>query len=176
MATATEEQTEAADGQMDEVDKAEERRNAHYQEILAQNALVILAIREHDDAKFVTSLAKKQLDNADRDLIDLIARGPDMQDQLPFGDDEPEEWRDVELKTLGLSDSTIQAMADHNPKIITVGDMADFTAEFAMSDIKGIGPVALELIEDVMTDFWAERNDKPEAEDDEEENGDDTAE
>lgn len=62
----------------------------HYQAIQAKERAVRELEAEYLDLKESASRAKKDFDQADLELRNLIARGPDAQQKLPFPAEEPE--------------------------------------------------------------------------------------
>ncbi len=76
------------------------------------------------------------------------------QPVLPLFDEkpEPEAWREVPLTTLEFPKAAYKALDE--AKLVTVGDLADYTKEYEISSIKGIGKVAAEKIADRMEQFW----------------------
>ena len=77
--------------------------------------------------------------------------------------DDGDDWRSVPLNSLGLPAGLLGKLAEAN--IETMGELSDWTdptrnggREKRLTDIKGIGPGAIEKIEAATTQFWAERN------------------
>ena len=77
-----------------------------------------------------------------------------------------EEWRKVELSALTFMDdgemrplkpTTLKVMREHEPSIVTLGDLTNWQKEkgdFWSKDIKGIGPTAAESISAACEEFW----------------------
>jgi hypothetical protein len=63
-------------------------------------------------------------------------------------------WRTVKLSTLFEQKGIVKKLLE--AKLVTVGDLADYTAkgERLLIDIPGIGPGMAEKIERRMEDFW----------------------
>jgi len=73
-------------------------------------------------------------------------------------------WREYPLERytrFDLASSVIQKLAEHSPPILTVGELADFTAPKAngytpkITDVKGIGKSKVQKIEDAGIAFWS---------------------
>ena len=65
----------------------------------------------------------------------------------------PDDWRSVELATLGLRDGILAAL--HEAEIKTVGDISTWTeAGKRIIDIKGIGPKSAEAIDEALMPVW----------------------
>lgn len=68
-------------------------------------------------------------------------------------------WRLAKLDTLSLSAGLLKKLAEHEPRIETVGDLADWQAkkgEFWMKDLKGVGGAAAGKLADAFDKFWRE--------------------
>lgn len=82
---------------------------------------------------------------------------------------DPEAWRGQLLSELdGMPARVLDALRDHVPQIMTVGDLADFTAgkkgdrENRLTDVRGIGKAMVDKVDNALAAFWAEWNEQGE--------------
>lgn len=143
-------------------------------DVKSASAVVDDAEKRWNTAKKVASAAKAEWEAAVERLQEIVSQESDAL--LPFGqhaaaakrdeatkatqatDATPaasglEDWRSVELATLGLRDGILAAL--HEAEIKTVGDISKWTdARKALIDIKGIGPKSVEAIEEALMPVW----------------------
>lgn len=115
---------------------------------------------------------KQHYEDAVNELRQLVRRGPDRQQRLPFPDDDqvtPEpitvnttetdddSWKPTPIIELdGLAEPIKNKLLDAG--ISTVGELADFTATGnLLTDVKGIGAAKAEKIEAALEKFWEGR-------------------
>jgi len=124
--------------------------------------------RELNDAKEAAKAAKEVYEGACATLRAMIRRenpdtplldGTDEAGAIGNGThaDDDDSWRDVQLNNdcyIQLSDHALKCLAEAG--IETVGQLADWTGgEYALTDIRGIGPEKAKAIEDALDNFWA---------------------
>ena len=114
-----------------------------------------------DEAKEASRAAKKRLNEAMVALREFISSGPDMQMKLSFGSKEldhsqdSQAWRYEELSALEISDRLIERLREHNPSIVTIGDLSDFTGDgHELTEVKGVGQSKAESVTDALAEFW----------------------
>jgi len=97
-----------------------------------------------DAAKEAARAARKRLNEAMIALREFISSGPDMQMKLSFDSKElnhsqdSQAWRYEELTALEISDRLIERLREHNPSIVTIGDLSDFTGDgHELTEVKG---------------------------------------
>ena len=140
-----------ADATESDYTKAEQ---AHYHEIVERTRAVRAKEAAWESSKEETKAAKAAFDAADKALREFITAGPNPQLQLPLTDGE--EWRDATLEEVGLTAAMLKPFAaSEDPRITTLGELADWTAEYQLTDIKGIGEKMAEKIEAVLDAYWA---------------------
>ena len=152
---------------------------AHLAEIRELNKRIIVARRDHLEAKDEASARKKDHDRLVDELSELIAREPDPQMQLfddPVNDepvvesdsgpvdDEPapvdnDAWRDVPLtEALSLTAKQYERFADHGVK--TVGQLEDLRAGEGILSIPRFGLAMVDKIENQIIDWLTENRDQ----------------
>lgn len=103
---------------------------------------------EYDDRVLrLRSLIRAARNDANRPLLN-----PTPAEEQPASPDDA--WQKTPLADLGLSPKILEAM--EVARVRTVGELADYTRQYMLTDIKGIGPAKAEEIEDALTKFWAE--------------------
>ena len=126
-----------------------------------------------DEAKEASRAAKKRLNEAMIALREVISSGPDMQMKLSFDSKElnhsqdSQAWRYEELTALEISDKLIERLREHNPSIVTIGDLSDFTGDgHELTEVKGVGQTKAESVTDALAEFWrnSEEQDSVESE------------
>ena len=126
-----------------------------------------------DEAKEASRAAKKRLNEAMIALREFISSGPDMQMKLSFDSKElnhsqdSQAWRYEELTALEISDKLIERLREHNPSIVTIGDLSDFTGDgHELTEVKGVGQTKAESVTDALAEFWrnSEEQDSVESE------------
>jgi len=126
-----------------------------------------------DEAKEASRAAKKRLNEAMIALREFISSGPDMQMKLSFDSKEldhsqgSQAWRYEELSALEISDKLIERLREHNPSIVTIGDLSDFTGDgHELTEVKGVGQTKAESVTDALAEFWrnSEEQDSVESE------------
>lgn len=103
------------------------------------------------------------LDSMERDAEADIKRKRD-QPELPFGEKpaEPatdESWKLVRLDSLepAIKPAKLKALEDNSPSIVTMGDWCawqESKGEFAVKDVKGLGPGGAEQIEAATSKYF----------------------
>lgn len=108
-------------------------------------------------AKAEAKAAKENYELGVTKLRQLVREHNDPQRSLPFdgqtGEADAATWKATTLEELEITGQTYLALADAGIK--TLGDIAKHTAEFALTDIKGIGPAKAESLEAKLADWWA---------------------
>ena len=114
-----------------------------------------------DEAKEASRAAKKRLNEAMVALREFISSGPDTQMKLSFDSREldhsqdSQAWRYEELSALEISDKLIERLREHNPSIVTIGDLSDFTGDgHELTEVKGVGQTKAESVTDALAEFW----------------------
>lgn len=159
----------------------------YVESIQRQNLRVIELHRISQIKKEEASSAKKTWESAVEELQTLIADAPGSLPLLdgPLGatcapdcpspgcssTDAPEAtdtdaWREMRLDNLlgpdgfsGISPRYIKALAEHNPAIETMGDLADWQkekADFWAKDIHGLGKIGEDEIADATAKYWVD--------------------
>jgi len=89
---------------------------------------------------------------------------PDKNDTKADDDAEKDEsWRQVGLNMLAdpsIPPSLLEALGEHEPRIITIGDLVDWQkskGDWWAKDIKGVGPEAQGKIADALEAYWLRR-------------------
>jgi hypothetical protein len=70
------------------------------------------------------------------------------------GHADPEAWRAIGIETLGLSTRIGKALTEG--KLGTIGAIADWTKQYRLMDVKGIGEAAAEELGSRLDSWWAE--------------------
>jgi len=151
----------------DELLEATRRQIEHYGEIAELNRQLVMAHQEWEVLKDRTAGKKKLCDELGKELSNLITRGPDFQQKLPF--DEQEEsssteqdddaWRDVPItEALALSASQFEKLEEEGCK--TMGQLEDYRASKGLHTIKGFGEKAVTKIEDQILDWLDDFRDR----------------
>ncbi len=119
-------------------------------EIAASLAISLIDLDIAELAKFTKNTGRLQITGIDviPDESDELDR-PDMRGSLTS--DGP--WRDVAIKTLFPTQKKILASLKA-AKLVTMGDIADYTINNSLSDVPGIGPGLAEKIERRLEDYW----------------------
>lgn len=105
-------------------------------------------------AKEGASAAKKSYEAAQEELSELI---DEQQQPLLFQsepDAEPDSWEATPISELDLSPVAVKAI--EAAELTTIGDLAEWTKNYQISDIKGIGGVNARDIESELGRFWRE--------------------
>lgn len=71
--------------------------------------------------------------------------------------DDDESWKEVSIATLGLPAGVVKSLNEADNHIFTIGDLATWTAKYALTDIEGIGQAKADKIDDALAKFWADR-------------------
>lgn len=67
-----------------------------------------------------------------------------------------EAWRLVTLTELGIEGGLAKILEEHDPKLETLGALADWTsAGNGLNEIKGVGPAKADKLADAMEAYWA---------------------
>lgn len=153
------------DGNQQEVTQLR-RKASHLLDVEVMNQELREKFSVWQTKKNEAALAKKDYECHVEELSDLIASGPDAQQKLFDKNDEPEVWREVALESLGISEKLLEKLAENGRPIKTLGDIADWTKEFELTDIDGIGPAKAEDIQAACDKYWAEHpvDDEPDDE------------
>lgn len=134
----------------------------HYEAIKELNAEFIEEYREWELQKDSTSAAKKRVDEIGKRLSALIARGPEQQRKLLFGDDADTEslaWRDQPIAgQLALTPKIMELLEDAG--VSTIGELEDLRAGEGLTSIGGIGQATADKIEDQVLEWLDENRDK----------------
>lgn len=144
-------------------DEAPDYVRQHYDAILAKERDVRVLEGNYLDAKEEAADAKKAFEAADKALRSLIARGPDPQRPLPFGEPvkEPDAWRKAPLSDLGLTDKQLDLFAESG--VTTIGGLEDLRASIADRKgewPKGIGTEKQTEIENKVIEWLTANRDK----------------
>jgi hypothetical protein len=138
-----------------------ELEQQHYGEIRRLAGELDRLKTESDEAKEASRAAKKRLNEAMVALREFISSGPDMQMKLSFDSKEldhsqdSQAWRYEELSALEISDKLIERLREHNPSIVTIGDLSDFTGDgHELTEVKGVGQTKAESVTDALAEFW----------------------
>ena len=114
---------------------------------------------EWEEAKIAAKVAKGGYDRQWSKLDELISElVGDGEPRLPFGKDKPElPWREFELSDIEGFPTTV-LVALEETAIKTLGEFVDWMAiHSSLSDLKGVGPAAVEKADDALTKFWSDR-------------------
>lgn len=104
---------------------------------------------EYDDRVLrLRNLIRAARNDANRPLLN-----PTPAEEQPAASPD-DAWQKTPLADLGLSPKILEAM--EVARLRTVGELADYSRQYMLTDIKGIGPAKAEEIEDALTKFWAE--------------------
>lgn len=149
----------------------------HYQDIIQQNKAVADLAARSGAAKERAKAAKQRYEEGIAELTELIRRGPDPQAKLPGMEDvdaKSDAWRTVTLEEAGLPSKLLKPFKEFSwegGSIKTLGDLADWQAEYELANIHGIGPKLADEIADTLVKFWEEHPEytRPADDDDEEE-------
>ena len=167
-----------------------EYEHSHYNLIREKARAVRASKAEWKDLDDLTKAAKKRFEAELAELTYLSNRDPREQLAMPFDDAgamdgatvtvnqqadasfTDDAWQKTPLADLGLSPKILEAM--EVARLRTVGELADYSRQYMLTDIKGIGPAKAEEIEDALTKFWAEHPEytAPVAEEEGDEEGD----
>lgn len=128
----------------------------HYQAIRDEEREVARLEGDYQGKKESASAAKKRFESADAELRDFIRRGPDLQQRLPGMEEEGAKlnWRDVPLTEVVAPDLW-RHFDEHDPKIVTLGDFAQFEKGYELTDLESVGPVKAEKMSNALEAFWA---------------------
>jgi hypothetical protein len=116
--------------------------------------------------------AKQAVEAAQAELNEFVQNLLDPTPTLFTPQDEPQEWRAATLDDLGIKGKLAEHLAANDPPLTTLGAIADFSKEYELMKVKGIGPKAATDIEDALEKWWA---DHPEANKADPESDDDAA-
>ena len=143
------------------------RREKHLKRAQAINDELRDALADWHAKKEEASAAKKHWESMGKRLSDALAEGPDPQQRLPGMDEddagdatppEPEDdsCREVTLESLDVRPKLLESLAENDPPIKTLGDVANWTTEYELTNIPGVGPVAAEEIQQACDGYWAQ--------------------
>jgi len=106
---------------------------------------------------------KKKMEMSQNIVNTLLKKANEAAEPLPLFDQKEEEpnneWRNVGLSELEISDKILDALSEHEPSITTLGELTDWQRDkggFWAKDIKGIGEAAVTEIADASEKFFAE--------------------
>lgn len=117
---------------------------------------------EVESRKLDLKEAKDYAKSCEKNLQRAI-RGDDQQKELPFkegesaaeaGQQEDDSWREVSIEDAGIPEKLCAFLLENKPPIETLGDLADWTSKYQLTDIMGIGPAKATQIDEAMDRFW----------------------
>lgn len=164
----------------DETKEMTELEREHYDAIKELNKEFKQHYYRWEILKDQTSGEKKRVDELGKELSALIARGPDLQQKLPFEDSTGGEvlaWRDALIaESLGLTTKQLERLADAG--VTTIGELEDLRGGDGLTSVEGIGQATADKIEEQVLEWLEENRDKfgeviEESEDDEDQADDD---
>ena len=164
---AAEQSTEQPTEPVSEYTRLEQR---HYQSILDRQRDVHSKRIDYLASKEETKSLKGVFEAALSELQLLIEKGPDKQLPLPgmetaaaAAPPKPDEsWRKATLDELGLTGAIAKALAENEPPLTTLGAISDWTKEYRLIDVKGIGEAKADDIEEALEDYWRRNPQQPE--------------
>ncbi len=169
MSTAdTTEATEATEDQ-----QCTESEQRHYEAICAAEKGVYDLEMVYMRAKSDAAATKKNFESASASLRSLIRNGVGQLTLPGMGDELNEEWRELPMSELGISDAQVEKFSEAGVK--TMGDFSTLTARSSgrwHTSIAGIGEATADKIDLAFMQFWV---DHPEYGEKEEELGDSVA-
>jgi hypothetical protein len=147
----------------------------HYEQIRAKEREVRELEMHADLAKAEASRRKKEFEESDLELRNLISRGPDLQTKLPFdggntaeskaamaaSNGDGEAWRAVKIDALGLPPAVTEKLVAADME--TMGRLEDRRSQIILGREKwpkGIGEAKVTLIEDAMIKWLTANRDK----------------
>lgn len=116
---------------------------------------------KYDDADANRKAAKASLERSQdqlNELIDEIERGPGPLFEEPPS---PDGWRTASLEDILGPGRLATALAENDPSIKTLGELTDWQkikGDFWAKDIPGVGPKAVEKLDEATTVFWEEHS------------------
>ncbi len=174
MSTAdTTEATEATETTEDQQRTEAEQR--HYEAICAAEKGVYDLEMVYMRAKSEAADAKKEFEAANASLRSLIRNGVGQLTLPGMGDELNEEWRELPMSELGISDAQVEKFIEAGIK--TMGDFSTLTARSSgrwHTSVAGIGEATADKIDLAYIEFWGDHPEYGEKE--EPEHGDGEAE
>lgn len=169
-----------------------DRLRQYHERIQSLERIRNQADAEVEEKKLELKEAKDYAKSCEKNLQRAI-RGDDQQKELPFKEGEPaaeasqeedQSWREVTIEDAGIPEKLCAFLRENKPPIETLGDLADWTSKYQLTDINGIGPAKATQIDEAMDRFWetyrpngetpedeGEEDAEDDAGDEEEENG-----
>lgn len=127
---------------------------------------------EVESCKLNLKEAKEHAKACEKNLQRAI-RGDDQQKELPFKEgetqasqEEDQSWREVTIEDAGIPEKLCVFLHENKPPIETLGDLADWTSKYQLTDIMGIGPAKATQIDEALDKFWESREPEDEGEED----------
>jgi hypothetical protein len=166
MATATTHSPDQTNGQPDDDPPEPSHDATTLARIVSLNLDVTKASLAYDHADRVRKAAKEELEDRQSMLNEFIAG---LSEEYPlFPDekvDEPaavddDSWRDTPIAKLaefGLADSIVGKL--EQAELLTMGELADWSARRPAVAIKGLGTVKMEQLDAALDAFWRGRRD-----------------
>lgn len=163
MTTAELNETDVASGVSQDAElettytKLEQR---HYEEIRAKAVQVGSLESEMEIEKSNYTIAKKRFEAGQGELRAMIQRGPSPQLELPFP---AEAWREADFTDLGITGKLAELLTDAD--LDTLGKIADFTKDYELTNIAGVGPAKAEELQSLLDKYWVDHPEHCRAED-----------
>jgi len=130
---------------------------AHYEKYHELATQAAADLKVWTDAQDVQK-AKKKLYDASVEKLIVHGAGPP---EMPLFEDKPkppaEDWRAIPLSSIGIKAKTVNALAEKNGGIATVGSLVDFQAKhgtFWVKNLKGVGVQAGTEIDNALEKVW----------------------
>lgn len=161
------------------IEKVGHKVKAKVSEIAQQETLVAGAKATLDSRREVLHALERDRDGLLEDLTNLSNGG--FSERFDFPDPAKpkkngsangvaaakadEAWRSMKIADLtpALKPAKLKALAEHEPRIVTMGDMADFQqnrGEWWWKDIKGLGDSGVEQYADAASQYWKDHPQK----------------
>lgn len=138
-----------------ETPSLDELRRQHYEAIREKNLQVAELEQDMNAEHERYKAAKKVFEGAQSELRSLIRRDPNQRVLFQKnGDETVEPWRAVTLDDLGIEGRIAELLTE--AKLTTLGAIADWTKEYQLTDIAGIGPAKAESLQATLDLYWAQ--------------------
>jgi len=149
---------EDARDRLDELSEKRREARAGVEALVTEQQNILKQVREGYGPLFAADGPSPSEQEAAK-LVDGVGREKD-----PAGD--PDAWKAVLLSHLRdphISNRVLKPLFEHEPPIVTLGDLTAWQAEkgdFWLKDVKGLGKAAADEIADATIAYW-ERNAQP---------------